>query len=70
MKAQWVDNFEEKLWGHHTCDWDAGNRNPDYPYQLAVAYFNWAYDEHGKAIEPEESVEEAFERYLETLNES
>jgi hypothetical protein len=60
IKEQWIDSFEEHLWEHHTCDWDAGNRNPDYPFQLAVAYFNWGIDGL-----PEESVEEAFNRYLE-----
>lgn len=60
-KEQWIDSFQEKLWGHHTCDWDAGNRNPDYPYQLACAYFDWGNDGL-----PECRVEKAFARYLES----
>ena len=64
IKEQWVDKFQELLWGHHTCDWDVGNRNPDYPWQLAVAYFNWANDNT-----PAATVEDAFNHYLETLNE-
>lgn len=63
-KRQWVEKFEELLWKHHTCDWEEGNKNPDYPLQLAVAYFDWAYDGT-----PLETVEEAFERYLKTLEE-
>lgn len=62
IKEQWIDSFQEKLWQHHTCDWDAGNRNPDYPYQLACAYFDWGNDG-----EPVEKFYEAFKRYLETL---
>lgn len=58
-KEQWIDRFQELLWEHYTYDWDAGNRNPDYPYQLAVAYFDWGDDGF-----PEYSVEEAFNRYL------
>ena len=54
--------LKELLWQHHTCDWDAGNRNPDYPYQLATAYFDWGDDG-----EPAEKFYEAFKRYLETL---
>ena len=65
IKEQWVDDFQEKLWEYHTCDWAAGNRNPDYPYQLAVAYFD--YDQQGQ---PMESVDSAFGRYLEGLNET
>jgi len=61
-KAQWIDKFEERLWEHHTCDWDTGNRIPDYPLQLAVAYFDWGIDG-----QPEETVDEAFTRYLEIL---
>lgn len=60
IKAEWIDKFEERLWGYHTCDWGAGNRNPDYPYQLAVAYFDWNGDE------PAYTVEEAFQRYLDS----
>lgn len=60
IKEQWIDSFKEFLWGHHTCDWDAGNRYPDYPYQLAVAYFDWGDDG-----EPAYTPLEAFKRYLE-----
>lgn len=60
IKAQWIDKFEECLWEHHTRDWDAGNRNPDYSFQLAVAYFNWGNDGL-----PDETVDKAFNRYLE-----
>lgn len=62
IKAEWIDKFEERLWEHHTCDWGAGNRIPNYPLQLAVAYFDWGIDG-----QPEETVDEAFTRYLETL---
>lgn len=62
IKAEWIDAFEERLWEHHTCDWHAGNRNPNYPLQLAVAYFDWGIDG-----QPEETVDEAFTRYLDTL---
>lgn len=62
IKAQWIDKFEERLWEYHTCDWDLGNRIPNYPLQLAVAYFDWGID--GQS---EETVDEAFARYLETL---
>ncbi|WP_373034092.1 hypothetical protein [Sulfurovum sp.] len=64
IKAEWINEFEELLWEHHTCDWPAGNRNPDYPFQLAVAYFDWA----GDGL-PEETIEKAFSRYLEADNE-
>lgn len=64
IKSQWIDQFEEKLWEHHTCDWDAGNRIPDYSYQLATAYFDWG----GGGI-PARTVEEAFSDYLESLDE-
>lgn len=64
IKEQWIDKFQDLLWGYHSCDWDAGNKNPNLAFQLAVAYFNWASDNT-----PEETVEHAFARYLETLNE-
>lgn len=64
IKADWLDKFQEKLWQHHACDWHKGNNKPDYPYQLATAYFDWAVD--GK---PERTVEEAFSDYLESLDE-
>lgn len=64
IKAEWIDEFEELLWTNHTCDWDLGNRNPDYPFQLAVAYFDWGLDG-----QPEKTAKEAFSRYLETLEE-
>lgn len=59
IKEIWTDKFEELLWQYHTCDWDAGNRKPDYPFQLATAYFDWGNDGL-----PESSVEDAFSRYL------
>lgn len=62
IKAQWVKSFEEKLWQYHTCDWQYGNDNQDYSFQLASAYFDWSDDG-----QPEESVEEAFERYLDSI---
>lgn len=58
VKAEWCDRFEELLWEHHTRNWVEGNKNPNYPFQLAVAYFDWADD----GI-PLETPEEAFERY-------
>lgn len=64
VKAEWIDKFEELLWQHHTCDWGEGSRNPNYSFQLAVAYFDWADD----GI-PEETPEQAFTRYLEAENE-
>jgi hypothetical protein len=64
IKAVWIDEFEELLWGYHTRNWDLGNRNPYYPFQLAVAYFDWGLDG-----QPEETAKEAFSRYLETLEE-
>lgn len=63
VKEQWLDSFQELLWGHHTCDWDAGNRKPDYPYQLAVAYFDWEDDGTPTCLEA------AFNRYLENQDE-
>lgn len=62
-KEQWVDKFQELLWEYHTCEWLAGNRNPDYPFQLAVAYFNWDYDTSG-GRKPMETVDAAFQRYV------
>jgi hypothetical protein len=62
IKEEWIDQFEERLWEYHTCDWDLGNRIPDLSFQLAVAYFNWGSDS-----QPDETVDKAFERYLETL---
>lgn len=62
VKEQWYDKFMDLLWGHHTCDWPYANSNPDYPYQLAVAYFDW-YDWETQT--PERTPEEAFARYLE-----
>lgn len=59
-KELWILNFEEFLWQHHTCNWDAANRNPDYPYQLACAYFDWGDDG-----EPACKPLEAFKRHLE-----
>ena len=44
IKAIWLDKFQGLLWEHHTCDWKEGNSNPNYPFQLAVAYFDWDYD--------------------------
>lgn len=67
MKAQWVAEFIIKLYEYHGPNYKWFLEDKNYPLQLAVAYFDWAYDEHGKAIEPEYSVEEAFERYLESL---
>lgn len=61
-KRVWFEQFEELLWKHHTCDWDLGNRIPDFPYQLATAYFN-----SGVNGKPEESANEAFVRYLKNL---
>lgn len=61
-KEQWIDSFEEELWGYHTCDWDAGNRYPDYPFQVAVAYFDCNSD----CTEPNRTAEEAFKDYLES----
>lgn len=60
VKEQWLDNFQELLWGHHSCDWDVGNRYPEYPFNLAKAHFSLGADGL-----PAESVEEAFARYLE-----
>lgn len=61
VKEQWYDEFMEKLWEHHTCDWPYANSNPDYPYQLAVAHFDW-YD--WEAQIPERTPQEAFDYYL------
>lgn len=63
IKEQWFNSFEERLWKHHTCDWDLGNRNPHYPYQIACAYFDWGDDGL-----PACSVDESFNRYLENQN--
>ncbi len=67
IKSDWCDKFEELLWEHHTCDWEYANKNPDYPFQIAVAYFDWKY-EGNQAVRPAYSVEEAFKRYLEDEN--
>lgn len=69
IKAAWLETFESLLWGYHTCDWREGNANPNYPFQLASAYFDWEYDAWGNAIVPERTPEEAFERYKKTLEE-
>lgn len=63
IKAEWIDKFEERLWTHHTCDWPAGP-NSNLSFQLAVAYFDWGIDG-----QPEETVDEAFSKYLATLEE-
>lgn len=60
IKEQWIDSFMENLWEFHTCDWVQGNKYPNYPFQLAVAYFDWA-----DIDTPEHTVEEAFKRYKE-----
>lgn len=52
-KEEWIDKFQELLWRYHTCDWDEGNRYPNHPWHLAVSYY-----------ESNESVEEAFQRYV------
>jgi len=62
IKEQWIDKFEERLWEHHTRAWVEGNWFHDHPFQIAVAYFDWGIDG-----QPEETVDEAFTRYLETL---
>ena len=61
IKEQWYDEFMEKLWEHHTCDWPMGNSIPDYPFQLAAAHFDW-HDYNGQI--PERTVEQAFSDYL------
>ncbi len=65
IKEQWYDEFMELLWEHHTCDWKDGNSSPDYPFQLAVAYFDWDVDLDGNIIEPMYTPQEAFRQYLE-----
>lgn len=52
-KEEWIDKFQELLWEYHTCDWEEGNRFPKYQCHLALSYY-----------EGNESVEEAFQRYL------
>ncbi len=69
IKEQWYDEFMELLWTHHTCDWKDGNSDPNYPFQLAVAYFDWEWDDWGNAVCPEGTPQEAFEEYLESLDE-
>ena len=64
IKGRWLDKFEELLWAYHTCDWKDGNSNSNYPFQLAVAYFDWDYDAWGNATVPERTPEEAFAEYL------
>lgn len=64
IKGQWLHKFEELLWEYHTSDWKEGNNNPDYPFQLAVAYFDWEYGADGYATIPERTPEEAFAKYL------
>lgn len=66
IKNQWYDTFMELLWEYHTCDWKEGNSIPNYPYQLAVAYFDWA---DWETATPEQTPQEAFERYKEADNE-
>ena len=61
VKEQWIDEFMERLWEHHTCDWKEGNSIPYYPLQLAVAHFDWGDWENS---EPERTVDEAFSHYL------
>lgn len=67
IKEHWYDEFMDLLWKYHTCDWKDGNSNPNYPFQLAVAYFDWEYDEYLDKSYPERTPQEAFEDYLESL---
>lgn len=67
IKEQWYDEFMELLWEYHTCDWEYANSNPNYPFQLAVAYFDWESDGSGKIIQVVSTPREAFQRYLEGL---
>lgn len=68
LKSEWISRFEELLWEYHTCNWKAGNSNPDYPFQLAVAYFDWDYDAWGNCTVPERTPEEAFAEYVKGCN--
>lgn len=61
-KAEWIDSFIDKLYEHHGDDYKLFIEDGNYPFQLAVAYFDWADDG-----EPEETPEKAFSRY--TTNE-
>lgn len=65
IKSDWIDQFIEKLHEHHGKDYHYFVEDKNYPLQLAVAYFDWVYDEEGNAVEPEYTVEEAFTRYVE-----
>lgn len=53
-KEEWIDKFQELLWGYHTCDWEEGNKYPKHPWHIAVTYYA-----------NNTSVEEAFQLYLE-----
>lgn len=58
-KSEWIDEFIDKLYEHHGDNYKLFIEDRNYPFQLAVAYFDWADDG-----EPEETVEEAFKHYL------
>lgn len=62
-RSDWYDKFEELLWEYHGCDWSLGKRIPEFSFRLAVAYFNWGIN--GR---PEETPEQAFTRYLGTVD--
>lgn len=55
VKSDWIDDFVDKLLDY---DYETFHDNI-YAFQLAVAYFDWA-----DVDTPEQTVDEAFERYL------
>lgn len=56
VKENWINEFIYLL---NVCDPKIDTLNEYYSYQLATAYFDWNSEGTG----PEDSVEEAFQRY-------
>lgn len=57
MKHEWVMGFSELVFEH--AEENGEEMDTDLAYQLGCAYFDWAEDG-----EPEETVDEAFARYV------
>jgi hypothetical protein len=62
IKEIWYDRFMELLWEYHGDNWQDAKEDPNYPFQLAVAHFDWL---DWETQTPERTTEEAFEYYLE-----
>lgn len=58
MKHEWVMDFADLVLGH--AEEKGEDMSTDLAYQLGCAYFDWSDDFDG----PQETIHEAFERYL------